>query len=324
MTSARDAATSVDYTYDGDGMRLSATVNEVATTGYAWDTNNPLPLLAAETTATGEPLRRYGFGLDLLTLTDPTGTHTYNHDGIGSVAAVTDASGQPAWTYTYEPFGRARTQTPASPDAPANPMRFTGELHDTETDLYHLRARQYDPATGRFTRTDPVSLPLTQPHISAYAYAANRPTVLIDPSGMVTVGGCVGAQGALGILGLSLQVCGDYDFTGSWEGTAFSITGGWAEGGLILGVDGTVRVTTARFVRDLNGEGAALALGYGPVSGAISSGTACNGSTVAGLELGTGVGAGLAVFDTYTVSQRPCAGPAPAIGTVSSMRSQHK
>src|SRR5438874_659405 len=36
-------------------------------------------------------------------------------------------------------------------------MRFAGELIDTETSLYHLRARQYDPGSGRFLSVDPLS-----------------------------------------------------------------------------------------------------------------------------------------------------------------------
>ncbi|WP_371948004.1 RHS repeat-associated core domain-containing protein [Actinomadura monticuli] len=44
---------------------------------------------------------------------------------------------------------------------------------------YNLRARQYDPATGRFVSRDP----LNRPYTSSYAYAADSPTVLDDPTG---------------------------------------------------------------------------------------------------------------------------------------------
>lgn len=58
-------------------------------------------------------------------------------------------------------------------------MRFTSERFDAQTGLYHLRARQYDPALGRFTTTDPIESAMG----SQYAYVSNRPTVLVDPSG---------------------------------------------------------------------------------------------------------------------------------------------
>ena len=35
-----------------------------------------------------------------------------------------------------------------------NPFRYCGEYFDTATETYFLRARWYDPATGRFTQQD--------------------------------------------------------------------------------------------------------------------------------------------------------------------------
>jgi len=61
-------------------------------------------------------------------------------------------------------------------------MKFTGEYADP-TGLYHLRARQYDPMAGRFTRLDPQPAAPERPVETAYAYATGRPTVMIDPSG---------------------------------------------------------------------------------------------------------------------------------------------
>lgn len=67
-----------------------------------------------------------------------------------------------------------------------NVLKFAGELLDP-TGLYYLRARLYDPSSGRFTRRDPASPDPGEPYISSYAYAANRPTSMIDPSGMTFI-----------------------------------------------------------------------------------------------------------------------------------------
>jgi RHS repeat-associated protein len=61
-------------------------------------------------------------------------------------------------------------------------MKFVGELLDP-TGLYHLRARQYDPTTGHFTRPDPALTRSKDPAQSSFAYANNEPTVMVDPSG---------------------------------------------------------------------------------------------------------------------------------------------
>lgn len=60
-------------------------------------------------------------------------------------------------------------------------MRFTGEFLDFPIDLYHLRARQYSPETGRFLTTDPLAPEIDDPYVSAYVYVNNRPTILVDP-----------------------------------------------------------------------------------------------------------------------------------------------
>ena len=114
------------------------------------------------------------------------GSDYYYHYGqVGSVIDVTNASGQAQWSYSYEPFGSMLNKTKVDPSAPENYMRFTGELYDKETDLYHLRARQYGTEVGRFTAIDPVWPSLTSSVVSPYSYVQNRPGFFTDPSGMV-------------------------------------------------------------------------------------------------------------------------------------------
>jgi len=91
----------------------------------------------------------------------------------------------PEWSYGYEPFGTALLESHDGANAPANPMRFAGEQLDTDTGLYHLRARQYDPATGRFLATDLIPQSPLEPYVGAYVYALDLPTTIIDPSGLL-------------------------------------------------------------------------------------------------------------------------------------------
>lgn len=128
-------------------------------------------------------MRRYVYGRRRLSITADGASHYYAYDGIGSVVNLTSASGTAEWTYAYEPFGATRTETQEDNNAPINPMKFVGELSDP-TGFYYLRARQYDPRNGRFDRPDPASTSAPDPYVSSYVYARNRPTVLIDPSGM--------------------------------------------------------------------------------------------------------------------------------------------
>jgi RHS repeat-associated protein len=110
-------------------------------------------------------------------------SHYYLYDVSGSVANLTSTEGVTEWTYSFEPFGATKSETPNDPSAPTNWMKFAAEYADPTSLLYYLRARQYDPATGRFTAMDPVSAGAAAGTVSAYAYSDNRPAVFADPTG---------------------------------------------------------------------------------------------------------------------------------------------
>jgi RHS repeat-associated protein len=171
------------YTYDGDANRLQASTGTQASkkTNYLWDTNYDLPQVSLERDGNNALIRRYIYGDRRISMRSGAAEFYFHYDSLGSVRNITSSSGATQWTDTYEPFGSIRTETNA-PGAPANLMKFAGEYFDP-TGLYYLRARLYDPTTGRFLGIDPVEPPLTDPYTSNYAYAGNRPTVRVDPSG---------------------------------------------------------------------------------------------------------------------------------------------
>lgn len=115
---------------------------------------------------------------------DQTQGAGHHHDVLGSVRNVTSAAGQTEWSYSYEPFGSARTETKIDTMAPDNTARFDGELLDADSGLYDLRARQYDSVSGRFLSLDPLPASGTHPYTARYAYANDSPAGWIDPSGL--------------------------------------------------------------------------------------------------------------------------------------------
>jgi RHS repeat-associated protein len=183
LTSASVGGTASTYASDGDGNRLSATVGS-ATTSYLWDTNYELPQLALERDGSNSLIRRYLYGLSLISMTTPDNDFYYLHDGQSNTANLTSTTGATEWTYSFEPFGNTRNATQNDPSAPANPLRFAGEYLDGNTTLYNLRARQYDTTIGRFLSTDPLTPTTSAPYLSAYTYTAQNPLTATDPSGM--------------------------------------------------------------------------------------------------------------------------------------------
>ncbi|HET9777292.1 MAG TPA: RHS repeat-associated core domain-containing protein [Gemmatimonadaceae bacterium] len=106
----------------------------------------------------------------------------YHVDTLGSVRAVTDASGTVLERHDYRPFGEDNQALPAPG---ANPARFLGQPRD-QTKLDYFGARYLDMHTGRFTRVDPVLSPaaLFAPQkFNRYAYAENNPLRYMDPTG---------------------------------------------------------------------------------------------------------------------------------------------
>jgi RHS repeat-associated protein len=205
-------ATTETYTYAGDGVRLSASTGALAnqTTKFLWDRNFGLPQVAMERDGSDALLRYYRFGLDLLRQTAGATTYYYHHDGLGSVGDVSSSAGASLSWGEYYPYGLAR-QAGTGAGAPAvQPFGFTGEQRDAVTNLYHLRARQYDPGTGRFFSEDPVQASIQRPCSSPYEYARNNPLVNVDPSGKESCPAAVLAGallfGALGFADMALAI----------------------------------------------------------------------------------------------------------------------
>lgn len=185
LVSTTSGSTTTTYTYDGDGNRLQASTGSQASkkTNYLWDIETDLAQLALERDGNNALLRRYIYGDRRISMTTGGAAYYFHYDNLGSVVNVTSSTGASQWTEVYEPFGTIRTETKNSNSAPTNFMKFVGEYQDP-TALYYLRARQYDPTIGRFTRPDPAPAGQGDASLSSYVYGSDRPTVMIDPSGM--------------------------------------------------------------------------------------------------------------------------------------------
>ena len=65
-----------------------------------------------------------------------------------------------------------------------NPFRYRGYYYDTETQLYYLQSRYYNPTTGRFINADGyVNANGDLIGFNMYAYCSNNPVVYVDYTG---------------------------------------------------------------------------------------------------------------------------------------------
>ena len=162
------------FTYDVLGRRISKTINGDATT-FHYDGLDAV----RETGAAGEVSYLRTLATDeALARTDATGTQVYLADILASTVALTDDNASLGTEYTYEPFG----QTAVSGVAASNALQFTGRENDG-TGLHYYRARYHDAGRGRFTAPDPLGMGGGGTNL--YAYAGNRPTLDVDPLGLL-------------------------------------------------------------------------------------------------------------------------------------------
>jgi RHS repeat-associated protein len=146
----------VSVSYDGDGNRVSETVDGV-TVGYLVDDQNPTGWAQVVEERTALSVGRvWTFGRRAISQrAKATGgtwaTSFVEHDGHGSVVAVTDSNAVVTDTIEYDAFGSVTQRTGTT----NVPLLYSGEWIDHGLGLQYLRARWYAPSFGRFISSDP-------------------------------------------------------------------------------------------------------------------------------------------------------------------------
>ncbi|MDF4025613.1 RHS repeat-associated core domain-containing protein [Luteibacter sp. PPL201] len=192
------------YTLNALGQRVQKVVG---TTTTRFDYNEASQLLSE---STGITSRDYVWLGDLpVGIIDRTGTTTsvafVHADGLGTPRAVTNAKGVVLWQWPYasNPFGE---MSPTSATGYVLNLRFPGQYFDADSNLNYNVNRDYEAATGRYLKSDPIGL---NGGASTYLYSDGRPLTLVDSLGLsyaqqwsaggAAVGGLVGL-GASGVL----------------------------------------------------------------------------------------------------------------------------
>ncbi len=158
-------------------------------TSYVNDINNEYTQVLAEETASCYNPKTYTYGNGMNSAENAWEKDYYMYDGRGSVSNLTSQYGYNMVSYKYDEFGNQRESGWSN----FSSFGYNGEGNDYITGLQYLRARYYDPATGRFLSQDTVQgdimNPLTQ---NLYSYTLNNPLNLIDPSGHKSIWKSIG------------------------------------------------------------------------------------------------------------------------------------
>ena len=181
LVTAEKDGTTLNYTYDSEGIRTSKS-DGTNTTKYLL---NGTQILAQKTGSTILSFFYDQQGNRVGMADGSNNFYYYLYNIQGDVVALADAStGKLAATYTYDAWGKC-TVTNASgyTIGTQNPFRYKGYYYDTETGLYYLNSRYYDAETGRFINADAFASTDISGPLSAnmFAYCENRPIIGSDP-----------------------------------------------------------------------------------------------------------------------------------------------
>ncbi len=172
--------------HKGEGQVSTVRVNMgVTTKSLIVDDVNPTGLPQVfEESVNGVVTRQYTYGLQRISENQVIqGAWTpsfYGYDGFGSVRQLTDLNAIVTDKYNYDAFGNLLS----SPGPTPNNYLYRGEQFDSDLGLYYLRARYYNPQTGRFLSRDPEDGNPTDPKtLHKYLYADGDPVNAMDPRG---------------------------------------------------------------------------------------------------------------------------------------------
>lgn len=276
-------STVTQFLYDGD--RLVAEYNGGSTT----------------------PLHRYvhGAGVDeplVWYVGGDTSTRRWLHaDRQGSIIAWSDVNGA-ATTYTYGPYGEPQ-------DWSGSRFRYTGQIALPEAQIYHYKARGYDPVRGWFLQTDPIG---QGPDPNLYEYVKDDPTNQTDPTGncpecLIGAAVEIGFELYTGELQKSVSDAqhGNY---GGLAVSAAKIGVSAVSGGVstIAAAKGAALAVRAAEAAGLGAKAAQVAKVAGVAASQALNGAATKTATnaVEGKPLGTGVAAAAAVSGTVGTAGR--------------------
>ena len=185
--------TSISYGYDSDSVRTTKTVNGVKYT-YAYLNGQ----LMYETR--GDAKFYYSYDANGIlynvryTLTDGDTEYSYyyTHNSRGDIVGIYNGAGELKAHYEYDAWGNVISITDNNGNAITNPnhignlnpFRYRGYYQDTETGLYYLMSRYYDPITHRFINADGYFQAGTSIlDGDTFAYCANNPVSHSDTNG---------------------------------------------------------------------------------------------------------------------------------------------
>lgn len=189
LVEASKPGINIKYMYDENGNRIKKITNGVIT---IFDFINTLDQKSDKYV-----LHWY--------LSEGSGSKSFNYNGKdytyfynlqGDIIGIFDEQNNIVSKYTYDTWGKLisivdQNGNDVTNDVThigyINPLRYRGYYYDSETELYYLNSRYYDPETGRFLSKDDEQYLKNNDkdicNVNLYSYCLNNPVNMVDYDG---------------------------------------------------------------------------------------------------------------------------------------------
>ena len=223
LATISNGSTTWTNTYDADGLRTKRT-NGTTTYTYVYDGGR-----LTQVVKNGTNMRISYDANGPISLKYQNATYQYVTNLQGDVVALLDTAGNVVVEYVYDAWGNILdiNDTTNFSLGTSNPLRYRGYVYDTETGLYYVSSRYYDPETGRWINADDVDLLGANgdfASLNLFAYCGNNPVSRADSNGQfwhLVVGGVIG-----GIIGAISSAASGGDVVDILIGAAAGAAGG--------------------------------------------------------------------------------------------------
>ncbi len=167
----------ISYAHDPMGRRVAKSINGVVVEKYLWQ---GATTLLAVYDGVGNLIQRFEYADGRMPVAVAQSGQVFylGYDQVGSLRVVADSAGNIPKKIDYDSFGNILSDSNPSFSVP---FGFAGGLHDRDTGLVRFGARDYDPATGKWTAKDPIDF--GGGDLNLFEYCLENPVNAVDIGG---------------------------------------------------------------------------------------------------------------------------------------------
>ena len=192
LSQVKTSKDTITYKYNIKGLRTRKYNSDYTYYYYYDDNNNLIAMMQGGVVA----YFYYDSNNSVTAMSINDSMYYYVKNLQGDITKIVNHQGKVMVEYTYDAWGNIlKEKSNVNPSYATvkefNPFRYRGYVYDTDTGLYYLQSRYYDPKTGRFINADDTAYVDTNSgtplSTNMFAYCENNHINDTDPDGYLRI-----------------------------------------------------------------------------------------------------------------------------------------